>query len=267
MQSSVVPPKLLGRTGTAVPPMIWEMTEAFVENTSGEEILRACTRYQVNWLLLPQLLSPAVLERMKTTLGGVEDNQRWTIVLGADAESLRSRNARFVEDRLALLGRQKCLAIMLESAAIIDVKSGWPFHRLMHLRDRGLTELFFIEAEDCAAAEWFVEHSPAHAIGLPFGIEDQTARYRLLDMAASVGTALLARSVNSDEDRRFVAAEPGIAALIQPLPESVEGVESILRAMAHPISADERSRHWEQFKQRVPEPPRPRSAHPPEYGA
>ena len=64
---------------------------------------------------------------------------------------------------------------------------------MLQLRDAGLTQFSFLEAESAEVAEWMVENTPARAVSVPFDPADQTARFRLTEVAREMESHLLSR--------------------------------------------------------------------------
>ena len=257
-----LPPRTLGRTDRRVPAVVWELDGPAV----GPDILRRCASGGANWLVVPTTLSIDELAAVAPSLPA-----DWSLVLSVSAEALTARAGNAVETRLTALGRERCAAVMLRDVSPDDLKAGRPFHRLARLRDAGRVELFFVDAPDHPTAEWMVEHSPAHAIALRFGIGDQTARYRTLPTAEEYGTGILSRrptmlawqpprGFGAADDIAFCLSQPGVSAVIEPLPPDVAGVERVVRAAQ--TAVDDAEQLWQAFQQQVPEPKKRRGGHP-----
>lgn len=245
-------PRRMGRSGIAVSPIIWEMGEADVL----PEMIDLAIRRGADWFLLPSPLDPAIAPA------------RGHLAVGVSLESVLARGNR-LEERFTRLPGRCCRAVLLQGAIPGDLKGGRPFHRLQQLRDKGRFDLILIDAADAPDAEWFVEHTAAHGVCLPYDPAEQTARYRVLGKARDFGVAVLARGAASHDERSlaFRLGDADVAAAVEPLPLDAAAFDRCLRAAAAPLSAEHRSALWAEFQRRVPEPPRPRGNHPPEYGA
>jgi hypothetical protein len=220
------------------------------------------------WVYIPSTIPDTPLLGIDSILKQNVD-EPVSLIVGLTAESIRRRLSNPLQDRLKLLGVSSCAAVMLEDVDVLDVKSGWPFHRLGALRDQGLLKMFFTEAHDIAAAEWLVEHSPTYGVSVPFGIDDQSVKFRLLQTAQDLGTAIFARSTgrNSADDIRLRASEQGVAAQIESLPHGNDELQRMIAALQHPMHETDRAKLWEDYRSGHAEPVKLRSAHPPEFGA
>jgi hypothetical protein len=259
-------PRQLGRTAEVlVPPVIWRAGG----DVRDDDVVERAIEAGADWFFVPadQAIGDALLRPICD--GEAE------LIVGVSLDSLLQRRTPPIFERLP--GRA-CGGVMLQEGVATDLKGGRPFHRLMQLRDAGRARLILLEAADVAEAEWMVDHTPAQAVSLPYGLIDQTARYRVLPAAAENGTALLAREPESppawEHDPidplasvAFGAAESPITSLLQPLPRDRESLDQILASIRNPMPDEQRQRWWEAFSKQVPEPPKPRGAHPPEYGA
>jgi hypothetical protein len=65
----------------------------------------------------------------------------------------------------------------------------------------------------------------------------------------------------------FCLADPRVAAVAEPLPETTDALSRHLTAATRPMPDAERNTLWAAFQQQVPKPARSRTGHPPEYGA
>jgi hypothetical protein len=126
-----------------------------------------------------------------------------------------------------------------------------------------------VSAEDYPEAEWMVHHSPAHAVCLPFGLGDMTAKYRVLEDARNYGTGVVARSVerrvwdegySGAEDLAFAVGEA--TSVMEPIGRARE----VLEALKEPMGEQIRAGWWERFKKGVAEPAKPVRNLPPEFG-
>ena len=191
------------------------------------------------------------------------------LVVPVAAASLESRKGRAVETYLEAVGVDGCEAVLLEGATPGDVKAGGVFHRLARLRENGVVGWFMISAADYPEAEWMVHHSPAHAVCLPFGLGDMTAKYRVLEDAENYGTGVIARAVeqrvwdpaySAADDVAFAAGE------VTSVLVSIGRAREVLDGLARPMNERARADWWERFKTVVGEPAKPVRNLPPEFG-
>ncbi len=265
-------PRLLGRTQRPVSPLLWRLGDAPIE----VDILTRAARAGANWLYLSHDAPEETVGAIRESLARV--NVAFSFVIGIAVDALQSRAATPLQQRLAALGVKNCAAVMLQNVVAADVKSGRPFHRLMQLRDRGLVQTFWIESQTCADAEWMIENTPAHALSLPFGVLDQTARYRVAAASIELGTAIVAapvaspvwqppKSVGPAADIAYSSGESAIASILRPFPATHGDLEAMLSAAAHPMPEADREDWWKLFQQVVPSTPKPPHGHGPEFGA
>lgn len=261
------------------PKVFWEVTTDRLGGPDAGETVLACVRRSAQRFYLPASLDLFDVQYFAELAGRAEEPPapRPLVTLGLHAEHLLPRGSPAARERIRALREAKCSCrmILLEDAALIDLKGGRVFHRLTQLRDE--VRDVGLSADDMPSAEWMVENTPAQAICIPFGLADQTARYSLLSAAAGLGTAVFAHRPSrplwhptpppTDEaDLAYRAGEPRVA-LIEPLPWSPAELESVLHALAQPMPESERQHWWAQFQQHVPAPAKLRGGHPPEFGA
>jgi hypothetical protein len=266
---SKFPQRPLDRDGRTISAIIWEVDRAPSE-TDGE-LLAASRALDANWLLVPATPSLDLLDQWRTLI--TESDH---LIIGVDSDDLVARRNRALVERLESLGRSHCDAVMLQDADTDSLKAGRPFHRLSNLRESGLTKFLFLDSPSAEVAEWITENTPAHAVAVPFDLADQTARYRLFDVAQEMGTKLLSRraeakkfdiAVAPEQELAFRFAEPHITAVIEPLPTTIRDVHRIANASTLALSTEQREEWWRQFQEKVPPPPKPKRGHPPEYGS
>jgi hypothetical protein len=250
----------------SVPPFIWRISAI-----SGllPDLLQTCRALNMTWLLLPTSLADDSLVQLALLLDASAPEEPWSLVLGIRADSLRPRVPAGFHGRLAALRRSRIAAALLESTDANEVKAGWPFHRLAQLRDQGVIDLFLAEADDPLTAEWLVEHSPAHAVSVPFGTRDLNAQYRVLPAARELGMALLAAPPEREGDSlpadiAYAAAEPAITSILLDLPADVQQLTRCVAAFRAPTPPDARQTLWAAYQAAHPAPPKPRGGHPPE---
>ena len=260
----------IARAGVRVPPIIWEVAPEQVDRPERAAIVEACVRLGASDFYLPAATDPKTMERFAQSAAASN------VLLGLHAEHLLPRGSPAARERLRAAGRAR--GLLLEDVASVELKGGRVFQRMAQLRDDGLVQFLALDASDVAAAEWMVEHTPAHAVCVPYGLADQTAAYTLLGAAEELATAVFARrparatwappdAITDDLDLGFRVADARVTACIEPLPGSVHELEARLRAASDPMPASARERWWSAFQQQVPAPPKPRGGHPPEFGA
>lgn len=258
-------PRPLGRSSEPVPPVIWTFTDASA--AAPREVSAAAASAGADWAIVPATLNSEAVAAHRALAASFQ------LIIGIDPAALMHRASRPLEDRLALLGRDRCAGVMLQDVSRDQLKAGRPFHRLYKLRDAGKLRLIFLDADTVADAEWLIDNTPAHAIGIPFGIADQTAAYRVLAAAAEMGTAILSRTPETalwtpnppatlEDDVAFRAATPGVCSIIEPLPTTAEALDARIKLIAHSTAAPARPDWWEGYQSAVPAPPKPRRGHP-----
>lgn len=260
------PQRPLDRDGRTISAVVWELNRAPV--ATDRELLVACRALDANWFLVPASLSIG-----QWTGFFVESDH---LIIGVDSDDLVARRDRALTDRLAALGRPSCDAVMLQDADPDSLKAGRPFHRLANLRENGLTKLLFLDSTSAEAAEWITENTPAHAVAVPYDLFDQTARYRLFEVASEMGTKLLARravmrkielNASPEEAIAFRVNDPRVTAVIEPLPTTMVDLHRIAKASTLTLSSEQRDAWWKEYQEKVPPPPKPKRGHPPEYGS
>lgn len=265
-------PRLIARAaGVRVPPIIWEVGPDRVEQPEFATIVQACVRLGASEFYLPAASDVTVIERFAQTAAP-------HVLLGMQAEHLLPRGSPAARQRIRAAREGRTSGVLLEDVASVELKGGRVFQRMAQLRDEGLVQFLALDAADVAAAEWMVEHTPAHAVCVPYGLEDQTAGYALLATAEELATAVFARrpartiwtppdEITPDLDLGFRLGDARVTACIEPLPGSEDELESRVRAASDSMPAPARARWWSAFQQQVPAPPKARGAHPPEFGA
>jgi hypothetical protein len=260
MNRMPLPPRRL--KDRAVPPVIWELPASPGEGWSV--LMENLVHLRATWFLLPAETPPPEIQAIGRMLGQLGDEAK--LIVAVEAQQLLPRRSRAAEERLQHLGRRGCEGVLVQGGAAEDVKAGGLLHRLARLREQGLIELALIEAKDHPETEWMVHHTPAHAVCLPFGLEDQTAKYRLIEDAGAMGTGLIARRpataawpvkrpIDVTTDLSFIAAEDGITSILQPLPTDAMQLAQMIHALTHPMPDADRQAWWEDFAQAVPPPP------------
>ena len=249
--------RILGRAARPIARVIFGLID-------GQSAIALPTSVAHAWLYIP-----STVESINSCRHLIHPERA---VLGITAaELIEQRGAAFLR-RLEDLSLRRCEAVVLENASATEIKAGTPFHRLSQFRERGLVQMFFVDAADYATAEWMLNHTPAHAVALPFGLADQSAKFRLLEEAGRFGTGIIARPVTDplwtappdiETDLRFILSDPALSSVMVPLSMADE----VDQALHNPMSTEERERWWQQYQAAVPQPPMPTRNLPPEYGA
>jgi hypothetical protein len=183
--------------------------------------------------------------------GAFGDDTWCAVEIGPDA--LERRADQVVIDRLNSLGRKRCDILIAQDLTSSDIKVGWPTHRLLQMRERGLCSFLAVEVDDALEAEWIATNAPLHAIVAPYTRANMDLRFRAFDAAQNAGVAIVCRA-KSMEDLAIQHETPQIAATITTLDASEVApvdVESL----------------WATYQQAHDAPPKLRSGHPPETGA
>jgi hypothetical protein len=179
-------------------------------------------------------------------------DETWCAVeIGPDA--LERRADQLGIDRLAALGRKRCDILIAQDLSSSDIKVGWPTHRLLQMRERGLCSYLAVEIDDALEAEWIATNAPIHAIVAPYTRANMDLRFRAFEAAHNAGVAIVCRAETMD-DLAIQHATPQIAATIT----SLDGSD------APSIDVD---LLWATYQQTHDAPPKLRSGHPPETGA
>jgi aryl-alcohol dehydrogenase-like predicted oxidoreductase len=254
------------RDGSTISAVVWE-----VNRVVDRESLVACRALEANWFMFPATLSIDAIAPWRDELQASDH-----LIVGVDSDDLVARRNSALVERLEALGRSNCDAVMLQEVDTDSLKAGRPFHRLSQLRDAGLTRMIFLDAASAEIAEWMTENTPAHAVAVPYDLSNQTARYRLFDVAKEMETRLLSRPASvrklsieapADEAIAFRLADPHVTAIVEPLFESVEQLHQIAHAAVMTLPQEQLDDWWRKYQEKVPPPPKPKRGHPPEYGS
>lgn len=168
-------------------------------------------------------------------------------------EVLDRRADHLLIERLEHLGRVRCDLLIVQGLGSSDVKVGWPIHRLLQMREKGLCSFFAIETTEAVEAEWITLNAPVHALVVPYIRQQMDVRFRVFQSAAESGVALLSRAACVEDLALQHATQEIVASLTDLDPDELPMVDA--EAM------------WKQYQQDHPPPPRLRSGHPPETGA
>jgi hypothetical protein len=251
--------------------VLWELS---LDAVAFADVLAHVAAAGADWFFIPATVAagdvPLLVERLRSLPSA-------NVVLGVTAAEFVSRTRRAEVERLDALRPLRCAAMLVQSAGPSEMKSGGPFHRLNNLRNAGRCDFVFAEAETVADGEWMIGNTPAHAVVLPFGVADQTARFRVLAAAEELGTAVIVRTphaaawdapkLDRAAELAFALSHPAVAMVVEPLPVGRVEASGSLAAASRLISDAERDEIWKRFRAVVKEPPKPRGNHPPEYGA
>ena len=245
--------RTLGRTGRPIPPILWRIGP---HTAAPADVLQRLPETGATWFFIDAGTPDQTLAQLSPGA---------SIVIGMDVGQLTPRAAAWLSRRLQQLSLATCEGVLIQDASPSAIKSGGPFHRLIQLRERGLTRTFWLDAEDAATAEWMVENTPAHAVCVPFSLDDQLAAYRVLPAAAEMGLAVIAKPGDlSAANLSFIAAEPRISAIVIGLPQTPQDLRRMAVAVAHPMPDEQRLTAWEAWQAAHPEPPRPKRNLPPD---
>lgn len=179
------------------------------------------------------------------------DDTWCAVEIGPDA--LERRADQVVIDRLAALGRKRCDLLIAQHLTSSDIKVGWPTHRLLQMRERGLCAYLAFEVDDALEAEWIATNAPIHAIVAPYTRANMDIRFRAFEAAHNAGVAIVCRAESVD-DLAIQHATPQITATIT----DIAAVE---------VATVDVENLWTTYQQTREAPPKLRSGHPPETGA
>ena len=249
-------PRTLGRTARPVAPVIWRIGP---DSSPSADVMQRLPEIGAAWFFIDADAPDDLLHQLGQLTPAM------SAVIGMSQTHLTPRAAHWLTGRLARLGLSSCDGVMIQDVSPSEIKAGGPFHRLIQLRDRGLTKTFWIDAEDAPSAEWMVENTPAHALCIPFSLVDQTAAYRILPATAEMGLALIARPGDaSEKNLAFISAEPRISSILIDLPPTPPEFTRIINAIAHPLPESQRLEAWERYRAAHLEPPKPKRNLPPD---
>ena len=269
---------MFGRTDRAVPPVWWRLWGD--RPAAVEPMVKRTAESGADWFVLPASCPLNALQQWGQALRAAAGSAAH-VVVGVNSGDLHTKAMKPVYARLDALHGLRCEALILESLSLAEVKAGRPFHRFARLRDEGRVNYCIASsADDFAAAEWMVEHTPAHGILATFGLEDPTLKYRVLDAARELGTAIIARRPDGNTavwnpprpiaaggSISFALSHPAVTAVVEDLPESEQSLRDCLTAATQPMDEPSAGEWWEAFQHEVAPPPKPRGGHPPEFGA
>lgn len=97
-----------------------------------------------------------------------------------------------LKSRLASLGVDRLAVLALWSHDPADLKSGGVMQRMAALRERGVVSHLGLVHTDVRQAEWIASHTNVRVLGMPYGLADQSARYRAIAAAHEYGMACVA---------------------------------------------------------------------------
>jgi len=189
---------------------------------------------------------------------GAYGDESWCAV-EIGPEALDRRSDPVVIERLASLGLKRCDVLIVQDLLSNDLKVGWPTHRLMQLREKGLCDWFAIEIHTPLEAEWIAGNAPVYGIVAPYSATDMGLRYRAFEAAQNAGVAIVSRAASID-DVRLQLATPQICATI------VDDAIAERATHASPLQEDEVEALWQAYQASTPAPAKLRSGHPPDFG-
>lgn len=182
---------------------------------------------------------------------------------------------RFEEDvksRMASLGVERLAVLAVWSRDPADLKSGGVMQRMAALRERDAVAHLGIVHTDVRQAEWIASHTNVRVLGMPYGLTDQSARYRAIATAHEYGMACVAlppQSAASDDDEAptMKLAQPNDTdALRFAVGEGIRALPILDRppdTSFTPMSGDELDARWKTWQASHSAPaPLPRSLPP-----
>lgn len=252
-----LPTRPLPRVDLLCPPIVWHVVGSSIDPA----VLGRCLEIGADWFIAD------------CDAGDLNCNTgKWIIGIDADAAAALDIHDATVRlrDRFAAV-----VGVLLQHAESGQIKSGRAVDRIMRLRDTLGARLLAIEAADTGMAEWLVDHSPAHAVLLPYDLADQSAGWRLLDSAGELGVGLFARrseppmswidaAPTDERSLAFVAAERRIASAVVELPTSIAALESLVSAVRNPMSPEDSAEWVARYRAMHPAPARRRHGHAPD---
>lgn len=250
----------LGQSGLMIPPVLWDCGGHL-----DQPILLSCLSAGLDAFFLPSDIDLDVEFSLRRYLESAPARPQFWI--GARTDELMPRGAPQVRERLARWGR--CAAVVLEDADISDLKGGRAFQRLLELRQDGLAQAVALQASDLSTAVWLLENSAAQALLAPCGLADPSALRSLAPAAKALGMGLVAvepgeaiwsppPTMQPATDLEFRLGEPLITAAFLSPPTSLEELEAIRAAIAHPPTSAQREALWAAFCAQVPAPEPPK---------
>jgi hypothetical protein len=171
------------------------------------------------------------------------------------------RMPAMIEKSLTELRRTRVDAVILHVQEPADIKSGSAIQTLSVLREQGKIGVIGLSATTALEAEWFAGASSARLLSVPFGIEDQSLRFRALAAMSEYSMdALAANAITNDGAAGATAAARfALAMSLQVLPVFAMPLSEEMTAM----SAPEAEAEWTQYTaSHAPPPALPRSRPP-----
>jgi hypothetical protein len=162
-----------------------------------------------------------------------------------------------LRQRVEALGVSRVAVIALTVQDAGELKSGGLLQVMFSMREAGLFDHVALATDQVNTAEWLSGNSAIHGLMLPYGLEDQSARYRTIPlMKQMIQAAAALRVVPHDDDAAAAFAwgdsERVLPVMDRPWPEHVT-----------PWTAQEVERAWEDYQQaHQPPEPLPRSRPP-----
>jgi hypothetical protein len=252
-----LPTRPLPRAEIECPPIVWRVTSAVMD----PGVLGRCLEIGAD-----VFIADCDAGQVEAAAG------KW--IIGIDADTAAAMD---VDDTSAQLRSRSAtvVGVLLQHAESGQIKSGRAVDRIMRLRDALGARLLAIEAADTGMAEWLVDHSPAHAVLLPYDLADQSAGWRLLDSASELGVGLFARRSEppipwidaAPADERslgFVAADRRIACVVVDLTTSIASLDSLVSAVRSPMSPEDSAEWIARYRALHPAPARRRHGHAPD---
>lgn len=164
-----------------------------------------------------------------------------------------------VRTRIAALQCQKVAGVILYVEELSDLKSGGLLHTLFSLREEGVIDHVGVAAQDARGAEWLSPQTAARVLTLPYSLEDQSARYRALPIAADMEQLCIAsHTVPDPNDHDALAFALGEADRVLPV------LDRPLPAQWRAMNASEVDAAWHKYQSNHTAPPRLPRSHAPE---
>ncbi len=142
------------------------------------------------------------------------------VLLGVREPAFSRRLPALIESRMRAIGRDRVdlLALWVQDTA--QLKGGSAMQTLFELRRNGRAGEIALAHEDVREVEWLALNTAARALVAPYGLHDQSARYRALAAAHEHGMACIAIAGSDPASIRFALGEAdrALPVLAGPIP-------------------------------------------------
>lgn len=244
------PQRTLSPTGIRVGPCAWRVS--MLANAEAGYVVQRPSLVMVDPEDGPELLGRAA-SRLRDWPA-----PRPPIMLTVSEPPFARQLRDAVLQRIDQLGVDRVDVLTLRVEDPQELKGGGMLQTLFNLRSQGVVAEIGLAHGDVRAAEWLAIHSAARVLVVDYSIENQAARYRLIDTAREYGMALVALRQPTD----------GPAALRFALGQWQCVLPVMDRALPpglQPMGRDEIEACWQSYCATHPAPePLPRST-PPEF--